>query len=87
LGEAFTGEEKQAAILSGERGCCQRSGQRAQVAGLLVGVLDGLGGALQEDQQPANFLAYLLKGAVKLHRAFAHLRDAGQIPLTIASAH
>jgi hypothetical protein len=25
------------------------------VAGLLVGVLYGLGGALQEDQQPANF--------------------------------
>jgi hypothetical protein len=26
------------------------------VAGLLVGVLYGLGGAQQEDQQPANFL-------------------------------
>ena len=57
LGEAFSHFEKQAAALSGERGGRKQSGQRATVAGLLVGVLKGLGGALQEDQQPANFLA------------------------------
>ena len=58
LGEAFSHFEKQAAALSGERGCRKRSSQRATVAGLLVGVLNGLGGALKEDQQPANFLGY-----------------------------
>jgi len=55
LGEAFSYFEKQAAALSGERGRGRRSGQRATVAGLLVGVLNRLGGALQEDQQPAIF--------------------------------
>jgi hypothetical protein len=58
LGEAFSHFKKQAAALSGERGCRKRSSQRATVAGLLVGVLNGLGGALKEDQQPANFLGY-----------------------------
>ena len=53
LGEAFSHFEKQAAALSGERGCCKLCGQRATVAGLLVGVLTGLGGASQEDQQSA----------------------------------
>jgi hypothetical protein len=56
LGEAFSHFEKQAVALSGERGHQTRSGQRATVAGLLVVVLNGLGGALKEDQQPANFL-------------------------------
>ena len=53
MGEAFSHFEKQAVALSGERGYCELCGQRATVAGLLVGVLNRLGGALQEDQQPA----------------------------------
>jgi hypothetical protein len=71
LGEAFSHFEKQAAALSGERGCCELCGQRATVAGLLVGVLTGLGGASQEDQQPAisdkNDLNK--EGTVNVHRA------------------
>ena len=55
LGEAFSHFEKQAVALSGERGHRLRSSQRATIAGLLVVVLKGLGGALKEDQQPANF--------------------------------
>ena len=70
LGEAFSYFEKQAAALSGERGCRKLSGQRATVAGLLVGVLKGLGGVLQEDQQPANFFS-CRKGALKLQRALS----------------
>ena len=53
LGEAFSHFEKQAAALSGERGCREAKRSKGTSAGPLVGVLEGLGGASQEDQWPA----------------------------------
>ena len=46
LGEAFSHFEKQAAALSGERGCREAKRSKGKSAGPLVGVLNGAWGSL-----------------------------------------
>jgi hypothetical protein len=48
--------KRQAVALSGERKLTFASNRRAVIARLLIVVLKGLGGAPQEDQQPALVL-------------------------------
>ena len=68
LGEASShGLKKQVVALSGERSYCLQRSRRATIAGLLIAVLTGLGGASQEDLAALIFgFRVDLRGAVEL---------------------
>ena len=65
MGEAFSHDYKQAAALFGGTELTPSSNQRAIIAVLLISVLTRLGGASQEDQQPA-YVKGIMKGAVRV---------------------